>query len=98
MDFFPVSVTGKEGFDNSVNDSSVRHVLKTSYGGNDCYVIGTYSSETETFSADSEFNTAADLRYDYEIYLRPRLSSIVLRIGGSHGDGLWREIAMKMIL
>ncbi|RID68326.1 hypothetical protein BRARA_C00493 [Brassica rapa] len=54
VDFFPVSVTGKEGFDNSVNDSSVRHVLKTSYGGNDCYVIGTYSSETETFSADSD--------------------------------------------
>ncbi|WZZ38168.1 hypothetical protein YC2023_034427 [Brassica napus] len=66
VDFFPVAVTGKEGLDTSVNNSSVRHVLKASYGGNDCYVIGTYSSETDVFSADSEFtNTAEDLRYDY---------------------------------
>ncbi|EOA22143.1 hypothetical protein CARUB_v10002713mg [Capsella rubella] len=66
VDFFPVSVTGREGLDTSVNNSSVRHVLKASYGGNDCYVIGSYSSETEIFSADSEFtNTADDLRYDY---------------------------------
>ncbi|XP_010491945.1 PREDICTED: beta-fructofuranosidase, insoluble isoenzyme CWINV6-like [Camelina sativa] len=65
-DFFPVSVTGREGVDTSVNNSSVRHVLKASYGGSDCYVIGSYSSETEIFSADSEFtNTADDLKYDY---------------------------------
>ncbi|CAB87665.1 Beta-fructofuranosidase, insoluble isoenzyme CWINV6 [Arabidopsis thaliana] len=65
-DFFPVSITGKEGVDTSVNNASVRHVLKASFGGNDCYVIGKYSSETEDFSADYEFtNTSADLRYDH---------------------------------
>uniref|UniRef100_A0A1J3CC22 Beta-fructofuranosidase, insoluble isoenzyme CWINV6 n=1 Tax=Noccaea caerulescens TaxID=107243 RepID=A0A1J3CC22_NOCCA len=65
-DFFPVSITGQEGVETSVNNASVRHVLKSSFGGHDCYVIGTYSSETEEFSADSEFtNTTADLRYDH---------------------------------
>ncbi|XP_024012332.1 beta-fructofuranosidase, insoluble isoenzyme CWINV6 isoform X1 [Eutrema salsugineum] len=65
-DFFPVSITGKEGADTSVNNASVKHVLKSSFGGHDCYVIGTYSSETEEFAADSEFtNTSADLRYDH---------------------------------
>lgn len=65
-DFFPVSVTGKEGVDTSVNNATVRHVVKASFGGNDCYVIGKYSSENEEFSADYEFtNTSADLRYDY---------------------------------
>ncbi|VVB14176.1 unnamed protein product [Arabis nemorensis] len=65
-DFFPVSITGKEGVETSVNNANVRHVLKASFGGNDCYVIGKYSSETEEFSADSDFTkTNADLRYDY---------------------------------
>ncbi|KAF2537594.1 hypothetical protein F2Q68_00022899, partial [Brassica cretica] len=46
--------------------SSRVHVLKVSFGGHDCYVIGTYSSENEDFAADSEFtNTTADLRYDH---------------------------------
>ncbi|CAA7039807.1 unnamed protein product [Microthlaspi erraticum] len=65
-DFFPVSITGQEGVETSVNNASVRHVLKSSFGGHDCYVIGTYSSETDEFSADSEFtNTTADLRFDH---------------------------------
>ncbi|CAH2072967.1 unnamed protein product [Thlaspi arvense] len=73
VDFFPVSLTGKEGVENSVNNASVRHVLKVSFeervGGKDCYVIGTYSSETEEFLADSEFtNTNADLRYDHGMF------------------------------
>ncbi|XP_010453254.1 PREDICTED: beta-fructofuranosidase, insoluble isoenzyme CWINV6-like [Camelina sativa] len=73
LDFFPVSLTGKEGVETSVNNASVKHVLKVSFeekiGGKDCYVIGTYSSETEQFSADSEItNTSADLRYDYGMF------------------------------
>lgn len=65
-DFFPVSITGKKGVETSVNNASVRHVLKSSFGGHDCYVIGTYTSETEKFAANSEFtNTSADLRYDH---------------------------------
>ncbi|CAF1786671.1 unnamed protein product [Brassica oleracea] len=65
-DFFPVSITSKEGVETSVNNASVKHVLKVSFGGHDCYVIGTYSSENEDFAADSEFtNTTADLRYDH---------------------------------
>ncbi|XP_010491942.1 PREDICTED: beta-fructofuranosidase, insoluble isoenzyme CWINV6 isoform X1 [Camelina sativa] len=65
-DFFPVSITGKEGVDTSVNNANVRHVLKASFGGNDCYVIGKYSSENEEFLGDYEFTkTSADLRYDH---------------------------------
>ncbi|KAG2334260.1 hypothetical protein Bca52824_005440 [Brassica carinata] len=70
VDFFPVKLTGKEGVDTSVNNASVRHVLKVSFeeqiGGKDCYVIGTYSSETDRFVPDSELTyTTADLRYDH---------------------------------
>ncbi|KAL1208132.1 Beta-fructofuranosidase, insoluble isoenzyme CWINV6 [Cardamine amara subsp. amara] len=73
IDFSPVSITGKEGVDTSVNNASVRHVLKAGYeaklGDKYCYVIGKYSSETKKFVADSEFtNTSADLRYDYGMF------------------------------
>ncbi|CAF2119326.1 unnamed protein product [Brassica napus] len=69
VDFFPVKLMGKEGVDTSVNNASVRHVLKVSFeeelGGKDCYVIGSYCSETDRFVPDSELTyTRADLRYD----------------------------------
>ncbi|XP_010555046.1 PREDICTED: beta-fructofuranosidase, insoluble isoenzyme CWINV6 isoform X2 [Tarenaya hassleriana] len=69
VDFFPVSINGTIGVETSVNSECVRHVLKASYGGHDCYVVGSYDPETEKFLADSDFSgSVSDLRLDYGTY------------------------------
>ncbi|XP_061374912.1 beta-fructofuranosidase, insoluble isoenzyme CWINV6-like isoform X2 [Gastrolobium bilobum] len=67
-DFFPVSTNGTTGVDTSVQNSSVRHVMKIGYlrRQHDYYFLGTYFPDQEKFIADTEFiGTSLDLRYDY---------------------------------
>lgn len=67
-DFFPVSINGTNGVETSVQNPSVKHVLKISLFSNlhDYYVLGTYDPEMETFSTDTDFEgTSSDLRFDY---------------------------------
>lgn len=67
-DFFPVSLNGTHGVDTSIINLSTKHILKVSYFDNhhDCYILGTYVSETEKFVPESDFlGTSVDMRYDY---------------------------------
>nr|AQY72396.1 beta-fructofuranosidase cell wall isozyme 6-like protein [Pisum sativum] len=67
-DFFPVSINSTNGVDTSVENSSVRHVLKISYQSkqHDYYFLGKYVSDKENFVPDEKFTgTSKDLRFDY---------------------------------
>ncbi|KAK7310703.1 hypothetical protein RJT34_08372 [Clitoria ternatea] len=68
-DFFPVFINGStNGVDTSVQNPSVRHVLKISYLSkhHDYYFLGKYVSDQENFIPDFRFTgTGLDLRYDY---------------------------------
>ncbi|KAJ1423432.1 Glycosyl hydrolase family 32, N-terminal [Sesbania bispinosa] len=67
-DFFPVSINGTNGVDTSVQNPSVRHVMKTGYQrrAHDYYFVGKYLSDQDIFVADTNFTgTSLDLRYDY---------------------------------
>jgi len=67
-DFFPVYINSTNGVDTSVDNSSVRHVLKISYlrKQHDYYFLGKYVSDKENFVPDVEFTgTSKDLRLDY---------------------------------
>ncbi|XP_013465888.2 beta-fructofuranosidase, insoluble isoenzyme CWINV3 isoform X3 [Medicago truncatula] len=67
-DFFPVYINSTNGVDTSVDNSSVRHVLKISYlrKQHDYYFLGKYVSDKENFVPDVEFTgTSKDLRFDY---------------------------------
>ncbi|XP_057432029.1 beta-fructofuranosidase, insoluble isoenzyme CWINV3-like isoform X2 [Lotus japonicus] len=67
-DFFPVSINGTNGVDTSVENPSVRHVMKVGYlrRQHDYYFLGKYLSDKEIFVADNNFTgTILDLRYDY---------------------------------
>ncbi|XP_027333112.1 beta-fructofuranosidase, insoluble isoenzyme CWINV6-like [Abrus precatorius] len=68
-DFFPVYINGSTiGVDTSVQNPSVRHVLKISYLSkhHDYYFLGKYVSDEENFIPDVRFTgTSLDLRYDY---------------------------------
>ncbi|CAJ2675201.1 unnamed protein product [Trifolium pratense] len=67
-DFFPVYINSTNGVDTSVENSSVRHVLKISYltKQHDYYFVGRYVSGQEKFNPDVTFTgTSKDLRYDY---------------------------------
>ncbi|MCL7047445.1 hypothetical protein MKW94_012547 [Papaver nudicaule] len=67
-DFYPVSLTGKEGLDTSASGKGVKHVLKASLGekGFDYYTLGHYFLNKDQYVPD---NTSVDdstgLRYDY---------------------------------
>ncbi|QCD99134.1 beta-fructofuranosidase [Vigna unguiculata] len=56
-DFFPVYISGtKKGVDTSVNNSSVKHVLKTSYQNKqlEYYFLGDYFLDQEKFVPDAD--------------------------------------------
>ncbi|KAI3995527.1 hypothetical protein MKX01_023272 [Papaver californicum] len=67
-DFFPVSLTGKEGLDTSASGDRIKHVLKVSLGEKtaDHYTVGHYLLSKDQYVPD---NTSVDdstgLRYDY---------------------------------
>ncbi|GLT25584.1 hypothetical protein SLA2020_007050 [Shorea laevis] len=66
-DFYPVSINGKYGVDNSSQDKFTKHILKASIiNTHDYYILGNYSVKTDHFSPDTDFKgDASDLRYDY---------------------------------
>ncbi|CAJ1972892.1 unnamed protein product, partial [Sphenostylis stenocarpa] len=67
-DFFPVSINSKNGVDTSVQNQSVRHVLKISYlrRHQDYYFLGKYAYDEGNFIPDVKFKgTSVDLRFDY---------------------------------
>ncbi|TYI48146.1 hypothetical protein E1A91_D13G226000v1 [Gossypium mustelinum] len=65
-DFFPVSINSTNGVDTSVENPSVRHVMKASFNSHDYYIVGTYVTEQERFLPDADFTgTSSDLRFDY---------------------------------
>ncbi|KAE9586237.1 putative glycosidase [Lupinus albus] len=67
-DFFPVSINSTNGLDTSIQNASVRHVLKISYltRQHDYYFLGKYVSDQENFIPDTKFTgTSSDLRFDY---------------------------------
>nr|XP_043609968.1 beta-fructofuranosidase, insoluble isoenzyme CWINV3 [Erigeron canadensis] len=68
-DFFPVSVNGREGIENSENGTNLKYVLKVSFifNTNDYYMIGSYDADKEKFVPDKIglTGTHPDLRYDY---------------------------------
>lgn len=65
-DFYPVSVNGTNGVDTSVQNQSVRHVLKAGFNYHDYYILGTYVPEADIFLPYMNFTgTSLDLRYDY---------------------------------
>ncbi|XVE90403.1 hypothetical protein DITRI_Ditri20bG0075000 [Diplodiscus trichospermus] len=65
-DFYPVSINGNYGVDTSSQDKFNKHVLKTSFNGNDYYILGSYTPQTNNFSAESDFlDSGSDFLYDY---------------------------------
>ncbi|KAG8374077.1 hypothetical protein BUALT_Bualt11G0093500 [Buddleja alternifolia] len=67
-DFYPVSVSGRNGLDTSVMGSRVRHVLKVSLDVTryEYYTLGTYSLEKDMYIPDEEMIDGWNgLRYDY---------------------------------
>ncbi|TYI48147.1 hypothetical protein E1A91_D13G226100v1 [Gossypium mustelinum] len=65
-DFFPVSINDTNGVDTSIENPSVRHVMKASFNSHDVYIVGTYVNEQERFLPDADFTgTSSDLRFDY---------------------------------
>ncbi|KAL8534279.1 hypothetical protein ACS0TY_010329 [Phlomoides rotata] len=68
IDFYPVSLTGANGLDTSVNGAGVKHVMKASLDDdkNDYYAIGTYDPIRNKWSPDDpELDVGIGLRYDY---------------------------------
>ncbi|XP_022715143.1 beta-fructofuranosidase, insoluble isoenzyme CWINV1 [Durio zibethinus] len=70
-DFYPVSVSGKNGVDTSLNGPSIKHVLKVSLDDtkHDYYTIGSYDNVKDIYTPD-EGSVEGDsgLRYDYGKY------------------------------
>ncbi|KAK5773160.1 hypothetical protein PVK06_049465 [Gossypium arboreum] len=65
-DFFPVSINGTNGVDTSIENPSVRHVMKASFNSHDVYIVGTYVNEQERFLPDADLTgTSLDSRFDY---------------------------------
>lgn len=68
-DFYPVSVSGRNGLDTSVHSKNCKHVMKASFNSQDYYIIGTYKPETDEFVPDIDFmESYLKLRYDYGIF------------------------------
>ncbi|XP_043717365.1 beta-fructofuranosidase, soluble isoenzyme I-like [Telopea speciosissima] len=71
VDFYPVSTTGDNGLDTSVNGPGVKHVLKASLDDNkhDYYALGIYDQENDTWTPDNPVeDVGIGLRYDYGKY------------------------------
>lgn len=63
-----MSINSTNGVDTSVQNPTVRHVMKVSSFrySHDYYVVGTYVTELEKFIPDADFTgTSLDLRVDY---------------------------------
>jgi len=72
-DFFPVYINSRNGVDKTMENSSVRHVLKISYFRRhlDFYFIGKYASDSnqEKFIPNVNYTgTSKDLRFDYGLF------------------------------
>ncbi|XP_058104576.1 beta-fructofuranosidase, soluble isoenzyme I-like [Magnolia sinica] len=68
VDFYPVSMSGKNGLDTSANGLGVKHVLKASLDDdkNDYYAIGMYDHEKDIWTPDNaELDVGIGIRYDY---------------------------------
>ncbi|XP_061998242.1 LOW QUALITY PROTEIN: acid beta-fructofuranosidase 1, vacuolar-like [Rosa rugosa] len=71
IDFYPVAINGSKGVETSVNNPSVKHVLKASLDDTkvDYYALGTYFEENETWVPDNPaLDVGIGLRYDYGRY------------------------------
>ncbi|KAI3472089.1 hypothetical protein Pfo_029377 [Paulownia fortunei] len=67
-DFYPVSVSGKNGLDTSVMGTNVKHVLKVSLDVTryEYYTLGSYFPEKDRYIPDKEMVDGWNgLRYDY---------------------------------
>lgn len=67
-DFYPVTVTGRQGLETSVTGPKIKHVLKVSLDlkKHDYYSVGTYNEDTDEYTADDKsLDTGLGLRYDY---------------------------------
>ncbi|PIN02855.1 Beta-fructofuranosidase (invertase) [Handroanthus impetiginosus] len=67
-DFYPVSVSGENGLDTSVEGPNVKHVLKVSLDVTryEYYTIGTYLAEKDRYIPDKDMIDGWNgLRYDY---------------------------------
>ena len=70
-DFYPVSISSKDGIETSVQNADTKHVLKISFqdNGNDYYIMGKYVPETDTYLVETDFlDEVSDSRYDYGIF------------------------------
>lgn len=71
VDFYPVSLIGKNGLDTSVNGPGVKHVLKVSLDDdkNDYYALGMYDLvKNKWVPDDPKLDVGIGLRYDYGKY------------------------------
>lgn len=71
VDFYPVSKTGQNGLDTSVNGPQVKHVIKTSLDDDrhDYYALGTYADKVGKWYPDNpEIDVGIGIRYDYGIF------------------------------
>ena len=65
-DFYPVSISSRNGVDTSVKNADTQHVLKASFKGSDYYIMGKYVPETDNYFIETDFlDGGSDLRYDY---------------------------------
>lgn len=65
-DFYPVSVSGKNGVDTNVLSGDIKHVLKASFYDHDHYIMGKYDPKTDGFVVESDFmDEGLEFRYDY---------------------------------
>ncbi|KAK2970457.1 hypothetical protein RJ640_003666 [Escallonia rubra] len=68
-DFYPVSMSVKNGLDTSVQGRGIKHVLKASFSDHDYYVIGKYDVQTDKYIVDFDFmDSGEQFRYDYGIF------------------------------
>lgn len=70
-DFYPVSLSGTNGLDTSVQGGAIKHILKASFNDHDYYIVGTYDSKIDNFTVDTDFmddNMKLRYRYDYGMF------------------------------
>ncbi|KAK3007586.1 hypothetical protein RJ639_013331 [Escallonia herrerae] len=68
-DYYPVSMSVKNGLDTSVQGRCTKHVLKASFRDHDYYIIGKYDVQTDKYIVDFDFmDSGEQLRYDYGIF------------------------------
>ncbi|PIA35737.1 hypothetical protein AQUCO_03500234v1 [Aquilegia coerulea] len=68
VDLYPVSLTGMNGLDTSVNGPLVKHVLKASIDEQqrDYYAVGSYDVKKDAWTPDDpDVDVGIELRYDY---------------------------------